>query len=67
MRENPPKRCRGETENGRESGCRNRNAVKTISIEYSRCHFRPARQQPGSQDKSRGDRRTLGGSRGKGQ
>ena len=24
MRENPPKRCRGEIENGRESGCRNR-------------------------------------------
>ena len=23
-RENPPERCRGETENERESGCRNR-------------------------------------------
>ena len=29
MPEKPPMRCRGETGNGRESGCRNRKRCKT--------------------------------------
>ena len=36
MRENPQKRCRGETENGRESGCRNkkrrRKNIDTVGV-----------------------------------
>ena len=65
--ENPPKRCRGETENGRESGCRNRKRRGRKSDTHTVVDADSGQQrQPGSQVKSRGERRMLGGGRGGG-
>ena len=49
VREDPPKHCRGETENGRELRCRNRKR-RYNSTNSVRCRLRPAvcRRQPGS-------------------
>ena len=49
VRENPPKHCRCETENGRELGCRNRK-LRYNNTDSVGCRLRPAvnRRQPGS-------------------
>ena len=58
-RKNPPKRYGGETENGRESSCKNgrhqRHNIDTVDAEL---------EQQDATRKSRGERRTLGGFRG---
>ena len=50
MRKNPPKRCRGETENRRKSGCRNRkrrrNNIDTVDADSD--------QQDGNQEVEKG-------------
>ena len=46
MRKNPPKRCRDETGNGRESDCRNRERRRN-KIDAVDADSEPVRRQPG--------------------
>ena len=56
MSENPPKRCRGESENGRESDCRNRKRHRNkIDTLYS-IYYADSEQQDGNQEVEKGAR-----------
>ena len=54
MRENPPKRCRRETENWRESVCRSRKRRRNNVDSYSTTVDADSDQQDGSQEMERG-------------
>ena len=54
MRENPPKCCRGETENARDSGCRNRKRRRNNIDTTVDTSLNQQRRQPGSREGSAG-------------
>ena len=62
MCENLPMRCRGEMQNGSESGCKNRkrrrNSTDTVDVDSGQQDIMAAARR------RRGDCRTLEGSRG---